>query len=151
MRDLLDRQPVTWSIPILFLLSGCSAVEPECDSPGTRDSVIGIVSSNSNNVLVDYAAKQSDAVKARVDAANTEGEKTAILEKAKHDASYSLGDAISTNSISRDRRAVTCSGTMSTTVEDATAQKQVDFKVEQTPEGKVSVSVSPFQFAPAHD
>jgi hypothetical protein len=28
----------------------------------------------------------------------------------------------------------------------ATAQKQVDFKVEQTPDGNVSVSVRPFQF-----
>jgi hypothetical protein len=31
-------------------------------------------------------------------------------------------------------------------VEDATAQKQVGFKVEQTPDGNVSVSVSAFQF-----
>jgi hypothetical protein len=44
------------------------------------------------------------------------------------------------------RRAVSCSGLLSATVEDATAQKQVDFKVEQTPDGNVSVSVSAFQF-----
>jgi hypothetical protein len=42
---------------------------------------------------------------------------------------------------------VTCSGLLFATVEDATAQKQVDFKVEQAPDGTLSVSVSPFQFS----
>jgi hypothetical protein len=108
--------------------------------------VIKIVSDDSNNALVNYAAKHSKAVQARVDNASTESEKSAIWEKARQDASYSLGDAISMNSKSKDKRAVTCSGLLSATVEDTTAQKQVDFKVEQTPDGKLSVSVSAFQF-----
>jgi hypothetical protein len=112
----------------------------------TRNSVVKIFSGDSNNALVDYAAKNSSAVEARVNSASTEAEKLAIWEKARQGASYRLGDAISTNSKSRDRRAVTCSGLLSATVEDATAQKTVDFKVEQASDGTVSVSVSPFQF-----
>jgi type II secretory pathway predicted ATPase ExeA len=108
--------------------------------------VIKFVSDDPNNALVSYAAKHSKAVQARADDASTESEKSAIWEKAQQGASYSLGDAISTNSKSRDKRTVTCSGLLSATVEDTTAQKQVDFKVVQMSDGKVSVSVSPFQF-----
>lgn len=127
-------------------LSGCGGAEPECDSSDTRNSVVKIVSSDSNNALVNYAAKHSSAVGARVNNAGTEAEKLTVWEKATQAGSYRLGDAISTNSKSKDRRTVTCSGDLSVTVEDATAQKQVDFKVEQTGDGKLSVSVSPFQF-----
>jgi hypothetical protein len=79
--------------------------------------VIKIVTDDSNNALVNYAVKKSDAVKARVDAASTEAEKSAILEKARQDAVYRLSDTIITNSKSKESRAVTCSGTMYTTVE----------------------------------
>ena len=137
---------VLWSLPVLVLLSGCAGAEPQCDSLDTRDSVVKIVSGDSNNALVNYAAKNSSVVEARVNNASTEAEKLAILEKARQGGSYRLSDAISTNSKSKDKRAMTCSGLLSATVEDATAQKQVDFKVEQTPDGKVSVSVNPFQF-----
>jgi hypothetical protein len=44
------------------------------------------------------------------------------------------------------RRAVSCSGLLSATVEDATAQKQVDFKVEKRRMGMYPFSVSAFQF-----
>lgn len=73
-------------------------------------------------------------------------EKLAIWEKARQGASYRLGDAISKNLRSNHKPAVTCSGSLSATVEDATAQKKVDFTVEQTPDGTMSVSVGPFQF-----
>jgi len=146
MRYFRKRQTVLWSLPVLLLLSGCGGAETECDSSDTRNSVIKIVSGDNNNALADYAAKNSSAVQARVNNASTEAEKSAIGEKARQSASYELDDAISTNSESEDKRAVTCSGLLSATVEDATAKKQVDFKVEQTPDGKVSVSVSPFQF-----
>ena len=85
-------------------------------------------------------------VEAKTNNARTEAEKSEIWKKAAQRASYALDDAISTNSTSKDKRSVTCSGLLSATVEDATAQKQVDFKVEETPEGKISVLVSPFQF-----
>jgi hypothetical protein len=141
-----ERPTVLWSLPVLLLLSSCGGAQPECDSLDTRNLVVKIVSGNSNNALVNYAAKNSSVVEARVNKASTEAERLAIWETARQNASYRLGDAISTNSKSKDRRAVTCSGLLSATVEDATAHKQVDFKVEQTPDGNVSVSVSPFQF-----
>jgi hypothetical protein len=141
-----ERQTALWSLPVLLLLSGCGGAESECDSLDTRNSVVKIVSGDNNNALVNYAAKNSSVVEARVNKASTEAEKLAIWETARQGAAYKLGEAISTSLKSKDRRAVTCSGLLSATVEDATAQKQVDFKVEQTPDGNVSVSVSPFQF-----
>ena len=146
MKYFRERRTVLSSLPVLLLLGGCGRAGPECDSLDTRTTVVKIVSGDSNNALVNYAAKNSSVVEARVNKASTEAEKLAIWETARQGAAYSLGDAISTNSKSKDRRAVTCSGVLSATVEDATAQKQVDFKVEQTPDGNVSVSVSPFQF-----
>jgi hypothetical protein len=40
----------------LLLLSGCGGAEPECDSLDTRNSVVKIVSGDSNNALVNWAA-----------------------------------------------------------------------------------------------
>jgi len=57
-----------------------------------------------------------------------------------------IGWVIRTNSINKAKRAVTCTGLLYATVEDTTAQKEVDYKVEQTADGKISISVSPFQF-----
>jgi hypothetical protein len=49
---------------------------------------------------------------------------------------------------SRDRAAqeVTCTGLLYVTVADATAAKQVEFKVKQIADGKIIVSVNPFLF-----
>jgi hypothetical protein len=146
MKHFWERQPVLCSLPVLLLLSGCGGAELECDTLDTRDSVVKIVSSDSNNALVKYAAKNSSVVEAKVNNASTDAEKLEILEMARQGASYRLGDEISTNSESKHKRAVTCSGLLYVTVEDATAEKQVDFAVEQAPDGRVSVSVSPFQF-----
>jgi hypothetical protein len=143
---MVDQRKVFWSFCILLLVSGCGRTAPECDTSDTRDSVVKIVSGDSKNALAKYAAKNSSLVEAAVNNATTEAEKSAILERATQGASYLLGDAINTNSQSDDRRAVACSGVLSVTVDDATAQKQVDFKVQQAPDGKISVSVSPFQF-----
>lgn len=145
MKYFRERQTVLWSLSVL-LLSGCGGAWPECDTQDTRNSVVKIVSGDSHNALVNYAAKNSSVVEARVSKASTEAEKLAIWETARQGASYRLDDAISTNSKSKNGRAVACSAILSATVEDATAQKQVDFEVEQTPDGNVSVSVSPFQF-----
>ena len=146
-----ERKPLLSSLPLLLLLACCGRAEPDCASSDTRNSLIKIVSDDSNNALVDYAAKKSDAVKMRLKAAKTEAEKSAILEKARQGASYRLGDAISTNSKSKDKRSLTCSGTLSATVEDTSAQKQVDFTVDQTPEGTMAVAVRPFRFEPPSD
>jgi hypothetical protein len=123
-----------------FIRSSCLAsaerlwrgAGPQCDSSETRNAVVRIVSGDSNNALADYAAKNSGAVQARVNNASTEAEKQEIWEKARQVVSYRLSDAISTNSKRKDKRTVTCSGSLSTTLEDAKAQKKVDFKVERT-------------------
>jgi hypothetical protein len=49
---------------------------------------------------------------------------------------------------SRDRAAqeVTCTGLLYVTVADVTAEKEVEFKVKQTLDGKIVVSVNPFLF-----
>jgi hypothetical protein len=133
-------------LAVLLLLSCCSGATPECDSLDTRSAVLTIVSDDGNNALVNYAVKNSGAVAAMVSNAHTEAEKLAILEKARQGAAYRLEDPISTNSRSNAERAATCTGLLSVTVEDVTAQKEVDFKVEQAADGKISVSVSPFQF-----
>lgn len=142
----MKRQTVLGSLPVLLMLSGCGGAGPECDSLDTRNSVVKVVSGDGNNALVNYAARNSSVVQARVNRASTEAEKSAVWEKARQGASYRLGDEISTNSTSKDKRAVTCSGVLSATVEDVTAQKQVEFEVKQAPDGTVSVSVSPFRF-----
>jgi hypothetical protein len=146
IRHVRERRLAFGYLPVLLLLSGCGGVEPECDSPDTRNSVIKIMSGDSNNALVNYAAKNSSAVAARLSKTNSEAERSAILEKARQGAAYRLDDTIRTNSRNKAKRTVTCSGLLYATVEDATAQKQVDFKVEQSADGNVSVSVSPFQF-----
>jgi hypothetical protein len=146
MKLFPEGRTVLRCFPVLLLLNGCGEATPVCDSLDTRNIVIKIISDDSNNALVNYAAKNSSVVAAMARNANTEAEKLAILEKARQDAAYRLDDTIRTNSINKAKRAVTCTGLLYATVEDATAQKELDFKVEQTADGKISVSVSPFQF-----
>jgi hypothetical protein len=137
---------VLWCFSFLLLLNGCEGEESECDSLEARNSVVRIISSDSNNALVSYAAKNSSSVAAMVSSTNTEADKLAILEKARRDALYRLDDRVVTNSKNRAARAVTCSGLLYVTVGDTTAQKQVDFKIQRTTDGKTSVSVDPFLF-----
>jgi hypothetical protein len=144
-----DRQAALWCAPVLLLLTGCGAAKPDCNAQEVRDAVTSAVSNNSNNALVNYAIRTSDALKAKRAAATTEADKSAVLEKARKTAVYTLGDDITTNS--RQARAVTCSGAMLVTVEDETVQKTVDFRVDQGEDGKLAVSVSPFKFDPAKD
>ena len=94
MKYFREPQTVLRSLPVLLLLSGCNGAEFECDSLDTRNSVIKIVSDNSNNALVDYAAKNSSVVEARANSASKEAEKLAILEKARQGASYRLAGRI---------------------------------------------------------
>jgi hypothetical protein len=131
---------------ILLLLSGCGGAEPECGSPDTRNSVVKTISDDHNNRLVNYAVKNSDSVAAMVTTANTEAEKVAIWEKARQDAVYRLDDTILVKSRNRATHAVPCIGLLYVTVGDTTAQKEVEFKVEEATDGKPLVSVSPFLF-----
>ena len=92
-----------------------------------------------------YAVKNSSSVAAMVDT-KSEAEKLEIWEKARQGAVYRLDDAILMNSRNRAAQEVTCSGLLYVTVADATAQKEVEFKVKQTADGKIIVSVNPFLF-----
>jgi len=139
------QQPsILWCFPVLLALSGCGEAGPECGSPDARNSVIKIVADNRNNPLVNFAVDNSDSIEALLKDAKADAEKSAIKEKAKQDAIYSLDDTIVANS--RTARAASCTGLMSVRVGDTTAQKEVEFRVEQAPDGKTSVLVTPFQF-----
>lgn len=131
-----ERSIVSWSIPFLIFLSGCSA-KPECDSPETRNAVLQTVSDDYNNPLVKYAAKKSTTAKSS---------ESSESEKSKEQPLYLLGEKIITTSTSEDKRTLTCSGQISVAVGDTKASKEVQFTVQQSPDGKLSVSVAPFQF-----
>jgi hypothetical protein len=142
-----ERRMAVGLLPVLLLLSGCGGpAGPECDSPDARNSVLKIISDNSHNALVDFVARNSAAVVARANNANSEAEKSAVWDEARQGATYRLDDSILLNSRNKARQTVTCTGLLYATVEDATAQKEVEFKVEQTADGNVSVTVTPFQF-----
>jgi hypothetical protein len=142
MKLFREEQRILGCFSILLLLGGCGGPELECDSPDFRRSVVKIVSDDNNNALVNYAVKNSSLVADT----KSEAEKSAIFEKARRDAVYTMGDAIGLKSRNKATRAVTCTGLLSVTVADTTAQKEIEFKVEQTSEGAISVSVSPFLF-----
>ncbi|THD59613.1 MAG: hypothetical protein E7813_24675 [Bradyrhizobium sp.] len=150
MKHFREGQTVLGCLFALGLLSDCSGsgsgAGPECDTADARNSVVKIVSDDSNNALVNYAARNSSTVTEMAKNTTTEAEKSAILEKARKGAAYKLDETIRMNSRNKTKRSVTCSGLLYATVADATAEKEVDFKVEQTADGKMSVSVTPFQF-----
>ncbi len=151
MKPCQVRRKAPWSLPVLLFLSGCGGADPDCNSADTRTSVIKVVSDDMNNPLVSYAVETSNVVQARLNNVTTDAEKSATLEAAKRSATYKISDQISTNSKSKVKREVSCSGLLSATVEDTTAQKKIDFEVEQMPDGKMSVWVSPFKFEAPRD
>jgi hypothetical protein len=135
-----------WCFTASLLLSSCGGAGPECGSLDIRNSVVKIVSDDNNNALVNYAVKNSSSVAAMVGDTKSEAEKLRIWEKARLGAVYRLDDTILMNSRNRAAQAVTCSGLLDVTVADVTAQKEVEFKVKQTADGKIIVSVNPFLF-----
>jgi len=132
------RKPpmVFWSFPFLLFLSGCDAA-PECDSFETRNAVLKTVSDDHKNALVEYAAKNSTMAKS--------SDASSEAEKSKQQPSYVLGEKIVTTSTSKDKRTLKCSSSISATVGDTKASKEVNFTVQQS-DGKITVSVDPFQF-----
>jgi hypothetical protein len=134
----LRKQSIVFSsCSFLIFLSGCSA-KPECDSFESRDAVLKAVSDDHNNALGKYAAENSTTAKP----SNTNSES----EKAKQQPLYLLGEKIVTTSTSKDKQTLKCSGSISVTVGDTKASKEIDFTVQQLSDGKISVSISPFQF-----
>lgn len=135
---------ILWCFPAVLLLSGCGDVGPDCGAPDARNSVIKSIADDRNNRLVNFAVDNSDAVAELLSHAKADAEKSAIRDKAKQDAVYSLDDTIVVNSKSKE--AAMCTGLLSLRIGDMTVQKEVDFRVEQAADGKTSVSVKPFQF-----
>jgi hypothetical protein len=131
------RPIVFWSFPFLIFLGGCDA-KPECDSVETRNAVLQTVSDDHNNALVEYAAKNSTIAKS--------SDVIPEAEKSKQQPLYYLGEKIVTTSSSENKRTLKCSGSMSVTVGDTKASKEIDFTVQQSSDGKITVSVAPFQF-----
>jgi hypothetical protein len=125
-----------WSFPLLIFLSGCDP-KPECDSFETRNAVLQAVSDDHNNALVKYAAQNSTIAKSSDTGSQAEKSKQPL---------YLLGEKIVTTSTSEDKRTLSCSGSISVTVGDTKASKEVNFTVQQPSDGKMSVSVAPFQF-----
>jgi hypothetical protein len=138
-----ERSLLFWSFPLLIFLGGCDA-KPECDSFETRSAVLQTVSDDHNNALVAYAARNSTALKEKSDNASSEAEKSAKSDSTK--PRYRLGERMVTISTSADKRTLTCSGLISVTVGELKASKEVNFTVQQSSDGKVAVSVAPFQF-----
>ena len=128
---------VFWSLSFLVFLSGCEA-KPECDSFETRNAVLQTVSDDHNNALVEYAAKNSTMAKS--------SDASSEAEKSKQQPLYLLGDKMVTTSTSEDKRTLKCSGAISATVGDTKASKEINFTVQQSSDGKITVSVAPFQF-----
>lgn len=126
----------------LALLGGCSA-KPECDSFETRDAVLKSVSDDHNNALGKFAAKRATTSNSTSSDASSEAEKM-----SQEHPMYLLGEKIVTTSTSTENRTLKCSGAISVTVGDTKASKEIDFTVQQSSNGKVSVSVAPFQFDP---
>jgi hypothetical protein len=146
MKLFREEQRILGCFSALLLLGGCGGPELECDSPDSRGSVVKIVSDDNNNALVNYAVKNSSSVAAMAGDTKSEAEKSAIFEQARRGAVYTLDETIGLRSRNRAARAVTCTGILSVTVADTTAQKEIEFKVEQTTDGATFVSVSPFLF-----
>jgi hypothetical protein len=118
-------------------LSGCNA-KPECDSFETRNAVLKTVSDDHSNALAEYAAKHSTAAKS--------GDAGAEAEKSKRQPLYQLGEKIVTTSTSENKQTLKCSGAISVIVGDTKASKEVNFTVQQSSDGRLTVSVAPFQF-----
>ena len=143
-----EQSLVLWWFSASLLLNSCGGAGPECGSldTDTRNSVVRIVSDDSNNKLVNYAVKNSSSVAAMVAGTKSEAEKLEIWEKERQGAVYRLDDTILMNPSNRTGKEVTCIGLLNVTVADVTAQKEVEFKVKQTADGKIIVSVNPFLF-----
>jgi hypothetical protein len=134
----IRKQPIFfWSFPFLILLTGCDA-KPECDSFETRNAVLKTVSDDHNNALIKYAVRNSTMAKS--------SDASAEAKNSKQQPLYALAEKIATTSTSENKRTLKCSGSMSVTIGETKASKEINFTVQQSPDGNISVSVDPFQF-----
>ena len=132
-----SRSLAVLAVSTLFVPGICVAA-PECDSIETRKALLDFVSGDGSNPLVTYAAKNSTAGQASA-AGETQNPKS-------ERPLYQLGQRIVTTSTSSDKLTLKCSGGISAAVDDTKATKEVTFTVQQSSDGKISVSVDPFKF-----
>ena len=124
-----DRSAL-WTLPILLLLTGCGGAEPECDTIETRQAVLQAVSDDHNNPLVAFAERDSTM--------------KAALKDSK--PLYQLGQKIVTTAAKDGKKTLQCSGGISVSVGDTKATKEIEFSVQRSSDGNISVAVVPFQF-----
>jgi hypothetical protein len=124
-----DRSAL-WTLPILLLLTGCGGAEPECDTIETRQAVLQAVSDDHNNPLVAFAERDSTM--------------KAALKDSK--PLYQLGQKIVTTAAKDGKQTLQCSGGISVSVGDTKATKEIEFSVQRSSDGNISVAVVPFQF-----
>ena len=116
------------------MLGGCES-KVECDSIETREAVLQFVTNDSNNPLANFAERNS-----------TEPKAGSGVKSANEKPIYLLGQRIVPISKGKDQRTLECSGPLSVTYGDLKATKEVNFTVQRSSDGRVSVSVAPFQF-----
>jgi hypothetical protein len=143
MLHFRDQSLAFLIFPFLLLLGSCGP-QVECDSSETRQAVLATVSNDHGNALAVYAAKNSNVAKEIQNNSNTDSQSSSNSENEK--PFYRLGEKMVTVSTSKDKRTLTCSGAISATVGDTKASKDVSFTVQRSADGKISVSVAPFQF-----
>lgn len=100
------------------------------------------MSGDSGNPLVDYAIRNSSADRGA-------GRTKSAADSKKHAEAkplYELGQRMVVTSTSKDKSTVTCSGAISVSVGDIKATKELNYTVQQSSDGKLSVSIEPFQF-----
>jgi hypothetical protein len=131
-----ERALVLFGLPLLIFLSGCKPQPSACDTSEIRNDVLKSFFDDPSNRLAAYAAKNSTANPDSASIASPEGEKPL----------YALGEEMVTTSTSADKRTFQCSCEISVTVDGTTASKDVNFTVQKALDGKISVSVAPFQF-----
>jgi hypothetical protein len=141
---MLDFRERFWIVGCLMMFLGACDAKPECDSIETRTAILNIVSGDSGNPLVSYAARNSTSNKDRDQTSAPPANKSAGSDSMK--PMYLLGQRLVTTSTSKDKRTLQCSGGISVAVGDLMATKEITFTVQQSSDGKLSVSVTPFQF-----
>jgi hypothetical protein len=143
MSHFCERALLLLGFPFLIFLHGCSS-SPECDSIETRTALLQNVLDDHANALASYAARNSTENKGNMGNPGPDAAKSANPERAK--PQYLLGQRMVTISAAKDKRTLKCSGGISASVGDIKVTKEIDFTVQRSSDGKISVSVDPFEF-----